>query len=167
MTDPSAKIITREQAALLAQKAREQGQTVVLANGVFDLLHVGHVRYLWAAKKLGDVLIVGVNSDASTRALKGPGRPLVPEAERAELLAHLSCVDYVVIFPETTVVELLKAIKPHIHAKGTDYTPETVPEREVVAAWGGRTAICGDPKEHATSDLLATIRKLLASESSR
>lgn len=164
MTDPKSKVISRQQAALLSQKAREQGQTVVLANGVFDLLHVGHVRYLWAAKKLGDVLIVGVNSDASARALKGPGRPLVPEEERAELLAHLAAVDYVVIFPETTVVELLQAVKPHVHAKGTDYTPETVPEREVVAAWGGRTAICGDPKDHATSDLLATIKKRLAGE---
>lgn len=166
MTDPKSKVITREHAAILSQKARECGKTVVLANGVFDLLHVGHVRYLWAAKELGDVLIVGVNSDASARALKGPGRPLVPEVERAELLAHLASVDYVVIFPETTVVELLKALKPHIHAKGTDYTPETVPEREVVAAWGGRTAICGDPKNHATSDLLAAIKKRLASEGS-
>lgn len=166
MTDPKSKIVTREQAARLSQKAREQGQTVVLANGVFDLLHVGHVRYLWAAKKLGDLLIVGVNSDASATALKGPGRPLVPEEERAELLAHLVAVDYVVVFPETTVVELLKAVKPHIHAKGTDYTPETVPEREVVAAWGGRTAICGDPKHHATSDLLANIRKRIATEGS-
>lgn len=166
MTDPKFKVITREQAALLSQEARKQGQTVVLANGVFDLLHVGHVRYLWAAKNLGDVLIVGVNSDASVRALKGPGRPLVPEEERAELLAHLAAVDWVVIFPETTVVELLKAVQPHIHAKGTDYTPETVPERDVVATWGGRTAICGDPKDHATSDLLATIKKRLASEGS-
>lgn len=166
MTDPKSKIVPREQAALLSQRAREQGLTVVLANGVFDLLHVGHARYLWAAKNLGDVLIVGVNSDASARALKGPGRPLLPEEERAELLAHLASVDYVVIFPETTVVELLKAVKPHIHAKGTDYTPDTVPEREVVAAWGGRTAICGDPKDHATSDLVATLRRRFASESS-
>lgn len=162
MTDPASKVITRERAAQLAQKAREQGQTVVLANGVFDLLHVGHVRYLWAAKQLGDLLFVGVNSDVSARALKGPGRPLVPEGERAELLAHLACVDYVVVFPETTVVELLRALKPHIHAKGTDYTPETVPEREVVATWGGRTAICGDPKEHATTDLVAAILRRLA-----
>lgn len=164
MTEPRDKILTRRRAEELARQARQQGRTVVLANGVFDLLHVGHVRYLWAAKQLGDVLFVGVNSDASARALKGPGRPLVPEAERAELLAHLASVDYVVIFPETTVVELLRALKPHVHAKGTDYTAETVPEREVVAAWGGRTAICGDPKEHATTDLVATILRRFARE---
>lgn len=162
MTEPREKIVTREQAAQLAHEARQQGRTVVFANGVFDLLHVGHVRYLWAARQLGDLLFVGVNSDASARALKGPGRPLVPEAERAELLAHLASVDYVVIFPETTVVDLLQALKPHVHAKGTDYTPETVPERKVVAAWGGRTAICGDPKEHATTDLLAAILRRFA-----
>ncbi|MGC8916420.1 MAG: adenylyltransferase/cytidyltransferase family protein [Thermoanaerobaculum sp.] len=157
MVDPKAKIVSPAEAAGFARKAREDGKTVVLANGVFDLLHVGHARYLWAARQLGDLLFVGVNSDASARALKGPGRPLVPEEERAELLAHLACVDYVVVFPETTVADLLFALKPHIHAKGTDYTPETVPEREVLAAWGGQVAICGDPKTHATTDLVAAI----------
>ncbi|MCX7895638.1 MAG: adenylyltransferase/cytidyltransferase family protein [Thermoanaerobaculum sp.] len=157
MTDPAAKIITPSQAAEISARARAQGRTVVLANGVFDLLHVGHARYLLGAKALGDLLIVGVNSDDSARQLKGPQRPLMPAQERAELLAHFACVDYVVIFNEITVAELLRAVKPHIHAKGSDYTPDTVPEREVLREWGGRVAICGDAKDHATSQLLALI----------
>jgi rfaE bifunctional protein nucleotidyltransferase chain/domain len=160
MMDPARKILTRTQARKLAEKLRQEGKTLVLANGAFDLLHVGHARYLLAAKKLGDVLLVAVNSDSSVRELKGPGRPVVPEGERAELLAHLAAVDYVVIFPERTVAALLRELRPQVHAKGTDYTPETVPEREVVREWGGRTVICGDPKEHASSDLIARIRGL-------
>lgn len=161
MNDPKAKILPRSKARELAAQLRREGKRLVLANGAFDLLHVGHARYLWAAKGLGDVLIVGVNSDSSVRALKGAPRPIVPEEERAELLAHLGCVDYVVIFPETTVSALLRDLQPDIHAKGTDYSPETVPEREVVREWGGRTVICGDPKDHATSELVARIARLV------
>ncbi|MGQ9496282.1 MAG: adenylyltransferase/cytidyltransferase family protein [Thermoanaerobaculaceae bacterium] len=160
MKDPEAKILPRDKARELAAQLRREGKRLVVANGAFDLLHVGHARYLWAAKRLGDVLIVGVNSDSSVRALKGAPRPIVPEKERAELLAHLGCVDYVVIFTEITVSGLLRDLQPDIHAKGTDYSPETVPEREVVREWGGRTVICGDPKDHATSELVARIARL-------
>ncbi len=131
----------------------------MVANGAFDLLHVGHVRYLAAARATGDMLFVAVNSDASVRAIKGPARPVVPEDERVELLSHLDCVDWIVLFDEPTVAEVLRALRPHVHAKGTDYTPESVPERAVVAEWGGETVICGDPKEHATTDLVAEILK--------
>lgn len=158
MTDPACKLVSRVHAADLAEAARAAGGVVVLANGAFDLLHVGHVRYLAAARGLGDLLIVAVNSDASVRGLKGPGRPILPETERVELLSHLACVDRIVLFDEPTVAGVLRAVRPQVHAKGTDYTPETVPERAIVAEWGGRTAICGDPKDHATTDLLAAIR---------
>jgi rfaE bifunctional protein nucleotidyltransferase chain/domain len=131
----------------------------VLANGAFDMLHVGHVRYLAACKALGDVLIVAVNSDASVRSGKGPLRPIVPEGERVELLSLLACVDWIVMFDEVTVSEVLRELRPHVHAKGTDYTPDTVPERAVVAEWGGETVICGDSKEHATTDLIGEILK--------
>ncbi|HEY2496908.1 MAG TPA: adenylyltransferase/cytidyltransferase family protein [Candidatus Angelobacter sp.] len=127
---------------------------MVLTNGCFDLLHVGHVRYLRAAKQLGGKLIVAVNSDASTRKLKGEGRPRVPEAERAELLAALADVDAVTIFDAPDVKELILLLRPDIHAKGTDYTEDSVPEREVVVACGGRVAIVGDPKDHSTTELL-------------
>lgn len=138
---------------------RRRGRRVVLANGCFDLLHVGHVRYLEAAKREGDLLVVGVNSDASVAQLKGSGRPLLPAAERAQLVAALAAVDFVVVFDAPTVVPLIEALRPDVHAKGTDYTPETVPEREAVRAVGGRVAIVGDPKQHSTRDLLATIRR--------
>ena len=154
---PLAKLVTLARAAELAAVERGAGRTVVLANGAFDLLHVGHVRYLAAARALGDVLVVAVNSDRSVRGLKGAGRPILPEAERLELLAHLACVDWLVLFDEPSVTEVLRAIRPDIHAKGTDYTPESVPERAVVAEWGGRTAIVGDAKEHATTDLINLI----------
>ena len=154
---PSAKLVTLARAAGLAATEREAGRTVVLANGAFDLLHVGHVRYLAAARALGDVLVVAVNSDRSVRGLKGPRRPILPETERVELLAHLACVDWLVLFDEPSVTEVLRAIRPDVHAKGTDYTPESVPERAVVAEWGGRTAIVGDAKEHATTDLINLI----------
>ena len=137
---------------------RRAGLTHAFANGCFDLLHVGHVRYLEAAKAEADRLIVAVNADESVAALKGPGRPLMPEGERAELLAALSAVDYVVIFPDRTVDRLLQTLKPAVHCKGTDYTPDTVPERDIVRAYGGRTAIVGDPKDHSTRDLLSRIR---------
>jgi len=138
---------------------RRRGQRIVLANGCFDLLHVGHTRYLEGAKQEGDVLVVAVNSDAGVRALKGPGRPLLSAPERAALVAALAAVDYVVIFDEPTVAPLIQALRPDVHAKGTDYTPETVPEREAVRAVGGRVAIVGDPKQHSTRNLLAGIRR--------
>jgi rfaE bifunctional protein nucleotidyltransferase chain/domain len=154
---PRAKLITLAEARVLAQGMRAAGKRVVLANGAFDMLHVGHARYLAAARAAGDILFVAVNSDASVRASKGPLRPVVPEGERAELLSHLDCVDWIVLFDEPTVAEVLRALKPHVHAKGTDYTVASVPERAVVAEWGGETVICGDPKEHATTDLVAEI----------
>jgi rfaE bifunctional protein nucleotidyltransferase chain/domain len=133
---------------------RSAGDRIILANGCFDLLHVGHVRYLRAAKELGGRLIVAVNSDSSARQIKGEGRPRVPDHERAELLAAMADVDAVTIFDEPDVKELIRLLRPDIHAKGTDYTAESVPEREVVVACGGRVAIVGDPKDHSTTDLL-------------
>ncbi len=156
---PDAKLITLPEAQVLARGMRTAGRRVVVANGAFDLLHVGHVRYLAAARALGDALFVAVNSDVSVRTIKGPRRPVVAERERVELLSHLDCVDWIVLFDEPTVAEVLRALQPHVHAKGTDYTPESVPERAVVAEWGGETVICGDPKEHATTDLVAEILK--------
>ena len=137
--------------------ARRAGRTIAFANGCFDLLHVGHVRYLDAAAQEADVLIVAINDDESVRALKGKGRPILPAAARAELVAALRCVDFVVIFPESTVGPLLEAIRPDVHCKGTDYTLDSVPERNVVRGYGGRIAIVGDPKDHSTRDLLARI----------
>jgi rfaE bifunctional protein nucleotidyltransferase chain/domain len=136
---------------------RAAGRTISFANGAFDLLHVGHVRYLQGAAQEGDVLVVAINDDASVRALKGDGRPVLAQDARAELVAALRCVDYVVIFPELTVGPLLEALRPDVHCKGTDYSVESVPERAIVKAYGGRTAIVGDPKEHSTSDLLARV----------
>lgn len=150
----SRKLIEREAIPPLADRLRAEGKRIVLANGCFDLLHVGHIRYLTGARELGDVLIVGINSDQSTRILKGPSRPLFPHGERAEILAALICVDYVTIFPELTVENLLLALKPDIHAKGTDYTEESVPEAAIVRSYGGRVAIVGDPKNHSSSEIL-------------
>jgi D-glycero-beta-D-manno-heptose 1-phosphate adenylyltransferase len=133
---------------------RSAGEKIILTNGCFDLLHVGHVRYLRAAKQLGGRLIVAVNSDASTRVLKGEGRPRVPDEERAEILAALNDVDAVTVFDAPNVTELVRLLRPDIHAKGTDYTAESVPERDVVVACGGRVAIVGDPKDHSTTELL-------------
>jgi rfaE bifunctional protein nucleotidyltransferase chain/domain len=146
-------------AALAARVAAERasGRTVAFANGCFDLLHVGHVRYLEAAAQEADRLIVAINDDASVRALKGKGRPILSAEHRAALVAALRCVDYVVVFPEATVGPLLEALHPDVHCKGTDYTVDSVPERAVVEAYGGRTAIVGDPKDHSTRDLLARI----------
>ncbi|MBE7559465.1 adenylyltransferase/cytidyltransferase family protein [bacterium] len=151
-------MLDRIAAAAWVQAERAAGRSVVFANGCFDILHVGHVRYLSAARAEGDALLVAVNSDASTRRLKGAGRPILPQAERARLVASLACVDRVVIFDEDTVESLLSELRPHVHAKGTDYTPENVPERAVMAQLGGRVAIVGDPKDHSTRDLLARLR---------
>jgi len=135
-------------------RATRAGKTVALANGIFDLFHVGHLRYLEGAKGLGDVLVVAVNNDASTRRNKGPGRPVVPEEERAEIVAALACVDHVVLFGSKTVVPLIRKLKPDWQVKGTDYTPETIPEAAEVRKHGGRVAVAGDPKDHSTSELL-------------
>jgi rfaE bifunctional protein nucleotidyltransferase chain/domain len=139
-------------------EARAAGKTVALANGCFDVLHVGHVRYLRGAKAEADVLVVGVNGDESVRRLKGAGRPVLGEADRAVLVAAQRAVDHVVVFPDDDVKGLLLALRPDVHCKGTDYTPETVPERDVVRSYGGRVAIVGDPKEHDTRTLIARIR---------
>src|SRR5216117_1258404 len=139
--------MTVPEAAHLAARLRAAGRRIVLANGCFDLLHVGHVRYLEAARALGDVLFVGINGDAAVARLKGPGRPLMPAAERLELLAALRAVDHVVVFDEDTADELIRALKPDVHAKGTDYTAESVPERATARAVGSTTTITGDPKQ--------------------
>lgn len=140
------------------EQDRAQGLTHAFANGAFDLLHVGHVRYLEAAKREADRLIVAINDDESVRGLKGPSRPVLPEHDRAELVAALRAVDYVVIFPEPTVTPLLELLRPAVHCKGTDYTVDTVPERATVHAYGGRIAIVGDPKDHSTSHLLTRLK---------
>jgi D-glycero-beta-D-manno-heptose 1-phosphate adenylyltransferase len=152
--DTISRILDR--AALVAQTkaAREAGQTIVLANGCFDVLHAGHIRYLQGARELGDELVVAINADKEVTALKGAGRPILSEHDRAELVASIEGVDFVTIFAEPTVEQLLLAIQPDIHAKGTDYTEETVPERDVVRSFGGRVAIVGDPKNHSTSEML-------------
>lgn len=148
------KLVARDQVTALAEAWRRQGDTLTLANGCFDVLHVGHVRYLEAAKALGGKLLVAINCDAVVRKLKGEGRPRVPADERAEVLAALSAVDAVVIFPEDDVRALVREIHPNIHAKGTDYTEQSVPERDEVERHGGRVAIVGDPKDHSSSEML-------------
>ena len=149
--------MTLAEAGRLAERLRAAGQRIVFANGCFDLLHVGHVRYLEAARRLGDVLFVGINGDAAVARLKGAGRPLMPAAERVELLSALRAVDHVVVFDDDTADALIRALKPDVHAKGTDYTAESVPERATARAVGASTAITGDPKAHATRDLITTI----------
>src|ERR1043166_6008634 len=158
MLDPISRILDREQIVARANGAKANGARIVLANACFDTLHVGHVRYLEGARALGDLLIVGINSDEQVARLKGAGRPILPERERAELVASLQSVDLVTIFSEPTVTELLLAMKPDVHAKGTDYTEETVPERDVVRSYGGRTAIVGDPKNHSTSEMIDRLK---------
>jgi rfaE bifunctional protein nucleotidyltransferase chain/domain len=151
------KIVTRAQLIDLVTADRRAGRTIAFANGCFDLLHVGHVRYLQAAALEADRLVVAINDDA-TAARKGPGRPILKAADRAELVAALRGVDYVTVFSEPTVTELLEVLQPDVHCKGTDYTVDTVPERATVLAYGGRIAIVGDPKDHSTRDLVARIR---------
>jgi D-glycero-beta-D-manno-heptose 1-phosphate adenylyltransferase len=154
MADAS-KVLTREQLQQRVAEWRRAGDKIILTNGCFDLLHVGHVRYLRGAKQLGGRVVVGVNSDESARKLKGEGRPKVPAAERAEVLAALADVDAVVIFGEPDVRALIRELQPDFHAKGTDYTAESVPERDEVAAYGGKVAIVGDPKEHSSTEMIA------------
>lgn len=155
--DDDGRAIDRSKLIERVNAAREKGLRVVFANGCFDVLHAGHVRYLEGAKSLGDLLVVGVNSDEQVSKQKGAGRPILPARERAELVASLEAVDLVTIFDESTVEELLLTLRPDVHAKGTDYTVDTVPEREVVKSFGGQVAIVGDPKDHSTSDMIARL----------
>jgi D-glycero-beta-D-manno-heptose 1-phosphate adenylyltransferase len=150
-------ILDREELIERVAAAREAGAKIVFANGCFDVLHVGHVRYLAGARQLGDILIVGINSDQQVALQKGAGRPVLPASERAEIVAALESVSYVTIFDEPTVEELLLALKPDVHAKGTDYTTDTVPERDVVRSYGGQVAIVGDPKDHSTSAIITRL----------
>ncbi len=159
MSVSTAPILLRDELVERVTAARENGSVIVLANGCFDLMHVGHVRYLAGAKAIGDVLVVGVNSDKQARGLKGEGRPFMPENERAELIASLKCVDLVTIFDEPTVEQLIRTIRPDFHAKGTDYTTDTVPERDIIREVGGQVAIVGDPKDHSSTELIATVSK--------
>ena len=159
MSVSTAPILQRDELVESVAAAREKGSIIVLANGCFDLMHVGHVRYLAGAKAIGDVLVVGVNSDNQARCLKGDGRPFMPETERAELIASLKYVDLVTIFDEPTVEQLIRAIRPDFHAKGSDYTTDTVPERDIIQEVGGQVAIVGDPKDHSSSELIATVSK--------
>ena len=159
MRSSESKIVSRQKLNSLVAEHKKRGQKVVFANGCFDILHVGHVRYLEAARRQGDILIVAVNGDASVRTLKGPGRPILGEAARARLVAALRAVDYVVIFSEPTVASLLRDLLPDVHAKGTDYSADTVPERAVAKELGIQVAIVGDPKNHSTRALLSSLRK--------
>ncbi len=155
--DATTLILDRDTLVSRIAQLKAEGATIVLANGCFDVLHAGHVRYLEGARALGDILVVAINSDAQVAKLKGRGRPILPERERAEIVASLQAVSLVTIFDEPTVSELLLAIKPNIHAKGTDYTEDTVPERDVVRSYGGRVRIVGDPKDHSTSEILKRV----------
>jgi rfaE bifunctional protein nucleotidyltransferase chain/domain len=159
MKNSFAPILERNRLVARVAIERRKGARVVLANGCFDLFHVGHIRYLAGAKSLGDVLIVGINSDAEVRRLKGENRPFMPERERAEIVSALKFVDLVTIFDEPTVTELIRAVRPDFHAKGTDYTTDSVPEREIVREYGGKVAIVGDPKDHSSSDLIQKVSK--------
>ena len=157
MINSTSQILDRVALVARMTSERARGSRIVLANGCFDILHAGHVRYLEGARALGDLLVVGINSDEQVTRLKGPGRPILPERERAELVASLQVVDLVTIFNEPTVTELLLAITPDVHAKGTDYTEETVPERDVVRSYGGQIRIVGDPKDHSTSEMIRKV----------
>ena len=167
MTDSKAKIVSRAELQARVAAWRRNGEQIVLANGCFDLLHVGHVRYLGGAKALGGKLIVAMNADASVRQLKGDGRPLMPANERAEIIAALADVDAVVIFDEPDVRALIREIRPDVQAKGTDYTRDTVPERDEVRGYGGRVEIVGDPKDHSTSDFLGQLLNSGGGDTSR
>ena len=156
----AAPILSRADLILRVEAERSAGAKIVLTNGCFDLIHAGHIRYLGGAKQLGGFLVVGINSDQQVRSLKGNGRPYISEAERAEIISALRFVDAVTIFDEPTVDELIDAIRPDIHAKGTDYTTDTVPERERVRSYGGTVAIVGDPKDHSSTDLIKVISEI-------
>jgi rfaE bifunctional protein nucleotidyltransferase chain/domain len=151
------KLKSISEMAEIAERLRRDGERLVLANGCFDIIHVGHIRYFEGARAAGDRLLVALNSDTSVRSVKGEGRPLMPAEDRAEIVGSFECVDYVVVFDEPTVDEVITRIRPAVHAKGTDYTPDTVPERETVRSYGGEVAIVGDPKHHATRDIIDVI----------
>ena len=157
MPDLTAPVLKRDDLIVETQKAKQVGQKIILANGCFDLIHVGHIRYLAAAKELGGILVVGINSDEQARKLKGEHRPFMPQDERAEIVSSLKCVDLVTIFDEPTVESLVRAIRPDFHAKGTDYTNDSVPERDIVRECGGTVAIVGDPKDHSSTNLIAAV----------
>jgi rfaE bifunctional protein nucleotidyltransferase chain/domain len=159
MREAASKIVARDVLREKLAEHKRRGRRIVFANGCFDTLHVGHIRYLEGARREGDILVVGVNADSSVRNLKGPGRPILDENARAQLVAALRCVDYVLLFAEPNVEALLEELRPDVHAKGTDYTADTVPERAVAARLGVRVAIVGDPKDHSTRELLESIRK--------
>lgn len=165
MSTLNQKIVSRDELQRRVANWRRAGDRITLANGCFDLLHVGHVRYLHGARELGGKLIVAVNADASVRALKGAGRPVMPAEERAEILASLADVDAVIIFPENDVRAIIREIHPDVHAKGTDYTAESVPEREEVEAGGGRVVIVGDPKNHSVTEIIHSRSRLGPQES--
>ena len=154
----NAPIVTETELLEVVRKHRREGKTVAFANGCFDVLHVGHIRYLQGAADTGDILIVGVNGDSSVRELKGAGRPVMPALERAEIIAAIRGVNYVTIFSERSPARLLATLQPDVHCKGTDYTPDSVPEGHIVRGYGGRVAIVGDPKDHSTTDLLRQMR---------
>lgn len=156
-TNSFAPVLERNRLVARVSIERRKGAKIVLANGCFDLFHVGHIRYLAGAKALGDVLIVGINSDEQVKKLKGENRPFMPEQERAEIVSAFGFVDFVTIFDEPTVTELIRAVRPDFHAKGTDYTTESVPEREIVKEYGGKVAIVGDPKDHSSTDLIKLV----------
>jgi rfaE bifunctional protein nucleotidyltransferase chain/domain len=158
MNSVQSKLKTFQGLKRIVAQLRRRGKKIVLANGCFDLLHVGHVRYLAEAKSLGDALVVAVNGDRSVRRLKGKGRPLMPESSRAELVAGFESTDYVIIFKEANVERLLRAIRPDVHAKGGDYTADTVPERAVVKSYGGRVAIAGGPKVRSSREIIRRIK---------
>jgi len=159
MSEPRGKLKTLKVLEKIVRKLRKAGRKIVLANGCFDLLHVGHIRYLADSKSLGDVLVVGINGDRSVRRLKGRGRPLMPQAARAELISGLGFTDYAVIFQEATAGRLLRALRPDVHAKGGDYTTNTVPEREIVKSYGGRVAIAGGPKVRSTREVIRKVKE--------
>lgn len=156
-TNSFAPILERNRLIARVSIERRTGAKIVLANGCFDLFHVGHIRYLAGAKELANILVVGINSDEQVGKLKGENRPFMPETERAEIVSALKFVDYVTIFNEPTVTELIRAIRPDFHAKGTDYTMNSVPEREIVKEYGGRVAIVGDPKDHSSTELIKRV----------
>jgi len=159
MRDFRRKLKSLEALESIVRRLKRHGKKIVFANGCFDLLHVGHIRYLDQAKELGDVLVVGINGDRSVRRLKGKGRPLMPQSARAELIAGLECTDYVVIFHEKTAERILRALRPDVHAKGGDYTTDTVPERAVAQSYGGRVAIAGGPKVRSTREIIRRLKK--------
>ena len=158
------KLVKIENIEQLGERLRSENKTIVLANGAFDMLHVGHIRYLEDAKKYGDILLVAINSDRSVKLSKGEKRPIIPEKERVEMVSALEFVDFVTIFNQKEVSEVIKKLKPHYHAKGTDYTPDSVPEKDIVEGYGGKVIITGDPKDHSTTDIVAKLREIFCGE---